>query len=368
MSQTLMLSLAEYVAALLYHVNCDAELPEKPAEIPWEAVYKFAKSQSLASGIYTAVEPLVKAEAAPELVAAWDRARATDLAQHIKQSSEFTKITAAFTENKINFLPLKGFTYKALWKNPAHRTMSDMDIYFHPDDFPRLDPLLKSMGYAQDHECEVHVNYEKKPFVKIEAHRKFESNGRAPSFDNWTAKSDNPYWHVMDHYQFLLFNAEHAKRHYEKGGCGMRVVFDLYLYMKRFDSEIDVTTLEKTMSENGMLDFFRMLLNLADYWFGGKKPDEELKKTAYFVATGGTYGTQENSISYGVTKKGKLGYILSRVFPSFHHMKNRYPILRKLPFLLPVMYVVRFVVSIFNGRNGTELRGIKRHEKNNKSK
>ena len=365
MNEQQTLLLAEYVAKLLLHVNCDEEKPKKPDNIPWQAVYAFAKAHSLASGIYSSVEEEVKAEA-PELTDAWDMERAADFAKHIKQSSEFARLTRALSEQKIKFLPLKGFIYKALWKNPAHRTMSDMDIYIHPDDFPEADKLFKSLGYIQEHGCDVHINYEKKPFVKVEAHRKFVENGPAISFNTWVSKPENPYWYIMNHEQFLLFNTEHAKKHYESGGCGMRVIFDLYLYKKRFGAEIDRESLEGAMERDGLLDFFRTLEGLADYWFSGAQTDDKMKRTACYVATGGTYGTHENGVSYGIERKGRLGYIFSRVFPPYKRMRLRYPILRKLPILLPFMYIVRFVTSIFNGRNGLELRGIKKAQEKNK--
>ena len=364
MNEELTLRLAEYVAKLLLYTNCDGEKPEKPEEISWETVYDFSKMQSLASAVYSSVEQTVRAQCSPELVEKWETARATDYAQHIKQSSEFQRITEALSKEKINFLPLKGFTHKSLWKDPAHRTMSDVDIYFHPDDFPRADALLKSLGYVQDHGCDVHVNYEKKPFVKIEAHRKFVENGPAIPFDTWDAKTDNPYFHVMNHEQFLTFGTEHAMKHYEHGGCGMRLVFDVYLYMTRFESEIDRASLDRTLEGKGLLDFFRLLCRLCDYWFGGALPDYETKKAAYYVATGGTYGTHDNSVSYGIEKKGRLRYVLSRVFPPYKFMKLRYPILRKIPILLPFAYILRFFTAAFNGRSRLYLSGMKKHKEN----
>ena len=361
MNEELTLKLAEYVAHLLLHINCDGEKPEKPAEIPWEMVYAFAKFHFLASGIYSSVEGEVKAEATPEIAAKWNKRRTSDLAQHIKQAAEFSKITAAFTEEKINFLPLKGFIYKALWKNPAHRTMSDMDIYFHPDDFPRVDTVLRSLGYEQTYQGTVDDGYVKKPFVRIEAHKKFFLGDESLSFDSWGTKPDNPYWHTMSHEQFLLFGIEHAKKHYKNGGYGMRVVFDFFLYMKHFKSEIDRASLEAALNTGGLLDFFRKLSGLSDYWFGGDSPNAQTKLAAFYVATGGAYGSGDNVTINTLKKKGGLRYFFSRLFPPYGVMKRRFPILRWLPILLPFVYILRFLISVFNGGSRREIRRIKRY-------
>jgi hypothetical protein len=361
MNEELTLKLAEYVAHLLLHINCDGEKPEKPAEFSWETVYAFTKFHFLASGIYSSVEESVKAEATPELVAKWNKRRTSDLAQHIKQSAEFSKITAAFTEEKINFLPLKGFIYKSLWKNPAHRTMSDMDIYFYPDDFPRVDAVLRSLGYEQTYQGDVDDGYKKKPFVNIEAHKKFFRGGEPIPFDTWESKPDNPYWHIMSHEQFLLFGIEHAKKHYANGGCGMRVVFDFFLYMKRFESEIDRASLEAALKTGGFFDFFQSLSRLADYWFCGGCPDDATKLVAFYVATGGAYGSGDNVAVNTIKKRGRLRYVLSRLFPPYSIMKKRFPILHKLPILLPFAYILRFLISVFNGGSKREIRRIKRY-------
>ncbi len=368
MNEQLIISIAEYVAQLLVHINCDGPMPKKPEDASWDDIFAFAKSQSLDSGIFSAVEPQVLAEATKELAAVWDSSRATDVAKHVTQSVEFAKITKLFTENKIKFLPMKGFIYKSLWKNPAHRTMSDMDIYFNSEDIPRVDEILRGLGYIQEHAGEVHINYKKKQFVKIEVHKRFVENGPMHSFDIWEPKKDNPYWYVMNHVQFLVFNTEHAYKHYSGGGCGMRMVFDLFLYERAFMTEIDRAELFSALSAEGLLDFFLLLERVGAYWYGGGEADDEILKAAYYIATGGTYGTYENRVAYGIETKGKLSYVCSRVFPPYRKMKQRYPILKKLPFLLPFMYVARFIQSAFNGRNSLELRGMEKHSKSKKEK
>ena len=61
---------------------------------------------------------------------------------------------------------------------------------------------------------------------------------------------------------------------------------------------------------------------------------------------------------------GKLRYVFSRMFPSLALMKDRYPSLRKFPWLAPVFYVHRFFTVIFRREAiGRELSHLKNTKK-----
>ena len=47
------------------------------------------------------------------------------------------------------------------------------------------------------------------------------------------------------------------------------------------------------------------------------------------------------------TKKSKIKILFETAFPSFKHMKIRFPILKKLPFLLPLYWAIRIVQYTF---------------------
>ena len=44
---------------------------------------------------------------------------------------------------------------------------------------------------------------------------------------------DNPYWYVMEDSDFFAFILRHAKKHYTHGGCGIRAILDIFLYMRK---------------------------------------------------------------------------------------------------------------------------------------
>ena len=56
----------------------------------------------------------------------------------------------------------------------------------------------------------------------------------------------------------------------------------------------------------------------------------------------------------GEYSENKSSYFLSRIFLPMYLMKKRYPVLKKLPFLLPLMWIVRILSSLGNRKKYTE--------------
>ena len=50
----------------------------------------------------------------------------------------------------------------------------------------------------------------------------------------------------------------------------------------------------------------------------------------------------------------KSSYFLSRLFLPYKFMKKRYPVLKKLPFLLPAMWIIRFLSALCNKERYTQ--------------
>ena len=71
-----------------------------------------------------------------------------------------------------------------------------------------------------------------------------------------------------------------------------------------------------------------------------------------FIFGGSTYGTIDNKVARdtlvvdGNLKKTK--YVFNRLFPSYKQMKKIFPVLEKMPILLPVLYIVRFFRGLKN--------------------
>ncbi len=363
-----LVSIIRYIAKLLRSLQYGDALPSLPDNITYRQVFSVAKDHSLASTVWYVLEDEVRLSGDEELIRRFERERDVELVKHIKQSAEFASITKLFTDAKLPFLPMKGFLIKELWARPEYRTMSDMDIYVSSEHIDRAGELLLSVGYKFGHDGAVHHNYEKPPYINVELHHVV-NKGSDATFSDWRPRPDNPYWYVMTGEDTLAFLLSHMYKHYVSGGCGIRAVFDILLYRERYKDEIDEDILRQKLGTKGLGWFYDMILRLIDRWFFGEvTADEELLDFEYYVLTGGTYGKVENRVELSMKKQSRFSYYLRRAFPPYSVMKYVYPWLRRVPFLLPIAWVVRLVVALFDGRMLREMRAVDEAKRKDESK
>ena len=358
MTKEQILATTEYIAELLLAVQNGEESAPLPDGVSLADVYKVASKHSLASAAYVALEQVIRTADIPDAArAAWSRERDLATVQHVRHTTAFAELTTAFSKEGIRFLPIKGFIIKALWTHPELRTMADMDIVVDEEDFERAGSLLVSLGYALDHDGEVHYSYTKNKFINVELHRML-YDGATESFSDWTPKSDAPYWYEMPYPDLVSFLLRHAYKHYESGGCGLRAVFDFYLLFERYGRPESVLGLPERLEREGLSEFSAVILALIDRWFLGKD-DPALEEVATYIATGGVYGTLDNGVSYSINKKGsKAKHVLARIFPPVKVIRRRYKWANKCPILIPAAYVVRFFSAIFDGKARREMQSV----------
>jgi len=355
-----------YIAKLLRTIQYGDPIPELYDGLSWRGVYVVSNKHSLASTVWYPLEDVVTPLGDGELISRWNNQRDTDYLKNVAQTAEFEKITRLFTENKIAFLPMKGFIFKAMWKSPEYRTMADLDIYISKSDMKRSIKLLSEHGYKKGLDDEdLHYTMKKPPFVSVELHRAVR-RGSTESFERWHPKAENPYWYVMSDEEMLVFNVSHMYKHHRGGGSGIRSYADLYLYLGAKSATLDGEYLKKRLTEEGVYDFYLQSVALAEFWFGEREIDDNIRSTEYFVVTGGTYGNVENRVEHALRSESRTRYFFRRAFPSLEVMRSMYKWLRPMPFLLPVAWLVRLVGALFNGRMRRELSAIDKARKENK--
>ena len=60
----------------------------------------------------------------------------------------------------------------------------------------------------------------------------------------------------------------------------------------------------------------------------------------------GTYGTVTHGVENAVQKDGRLKYFFGRIFLPYRAMCGLYPVLKKIPVLLPFCWVARWIKAI----------------------
>jgi hypothetical protein len=158
--------------------------------------------------------------------------------------------------------------------------------------------------------------------------------------------------------EYMIFhNLAHMIYHVLCGGCGVRPFIDLCLLKENLN--VDQTKLSQLCSSCGIETFRLEAEKLLGVWMYGKEHDATSKRLEEYILGGGLYGNQEVGVAVVKKKKGKVGYFLTRIFQPYYMMKEKYPVLKKHKWMLPIYWVKRWFSIIFKGKGKSSIKELK---------
>lgn len=355
----------EYLVHLLSSVLKGEKPDELPEKLSFQRLFSLASFHSVANMAYYGIEQLLT-RPDKDLTAKWSEVRDKEIMKDITQQMEMEQLSAAFSAAGVKFVTVKGAVLKGLYPQSDFRTMSDIDIYINDKDTEAAKKTMLSLGYVINRlEHGVHDVYYKQPVMNIEIHRDLFGEGGnefAPIFaDLWgkSAPVSGTHYELTPEY-CLAYVIAHGIKHYQQGGTGIRTFMDIHVY-RQHHTGLDIEQIYELFAAVGAREMCEDFVRLSEIWFEGAEFTKKYRKMTEYIIRGGTYGTFENQTIYGVEKNGKAKFVLSRIFPSLSYTREQFPILRRLPFLLPVFWVVRWVKAFTVNRrqNMEKLRALK---------
>ena len=272
------------------------------------------------------------------------------------QQRELEALLARFEEEKIIVLPLKGSVIKYLYPKPAMRYMSDIDLLFDPAQAAQVRTIMEELGYVTDKYERGETDFYTSPTrMNYELHRSLRGEGFNESSRRFLdkllsyAKPQHGREYVRalpneEHYAYLLC---HFVKHLINGGIGVRQVMDIYLCRRQWS--FDEKRRDDLLRKLELTDFAATIEQLAYCWFGGCEGSAVTDELGAYILGSGAFGKDEQRIADRILKEQKktsrVAYVIRRLFPSFHTMKNSFPKLKKAPILLPFYWFFR----IFRG-------------------
>lgn len=335
---------------------------------------KLSKHHSLVSFLYKVIKD-TKVNVSEQSLKRLEEYYYSRLQKVVLFDKERKSLYQYLNENQIDYLPLKGLIIKDFYLDPYTREFADNDILFDPN----KDELVKKFFTSRHYEIEQykktnHDVYLKKPVYNFEMHRAlFMVNEDYPSyvayFENCLKNSPvkEGYEHYLNKEDFYIYFTAHSYKHYQNSGCGIRTLVDYYLYLK--NNNLDFSYINQELEKLDLVDFSNKFRELAIKIFDETPLTDEEKETLLFIASSGTYGTLENSVSKGVKKKGKFRYFMSRIFPPMSYYKTYHSWAYKSKVLIPVAWFIRFFRILFKnpGKATKELKMITKSKEEKKS-
>lgn len=283
-----------------------------------------------------------------------------------RQRNELNKLFAAFDANQIHYWPLKGVLMKYLYPQTDMRIMGDADIMIKMDQYDKIKEIMGRLGYVYEGESNHQVVWENAG-LHLELHRRLvpEYNRDFAAYygDCWRlAKptAENPYRFEMTDEDQMIFLFTHFAKHYRNGGIGIRHMTDLYVY-KKVKPELDEAYIARELEKLQLRDFYDNVFDTLAVWFENGIANEKTELITEHVFASGAYGTRDGrSMSEAIrdktdsrktAKQIRRGKWLWMIFLPYSAMCSIYPVLKKFPILLPVMWPVRWMTILFKKPN-----------------
>lgn len=291
-----------------------------------------------------------------------------NVASSERQMHEIKNLFMQFENEDIDYLPLKGTLIKSLYPKPEMRVMGDADILIKIEQYDKIKPLVDKMGYTEIAESLCELIWDKKGVLHLELHKaitppnvedfyEYFGNGwsKAKSVENNKNRFELS---LEDHFIFIF---THFARHYRSGGIGIKHMTDIWVYKNAYPN-MDYKYIENEFKKLNLYNFYINILDALEVWFGNKKEDIKTDFITEVIFDNGVFGKKSNELlseavknsKNGTLKEAKSSKLFWLVFLPYNLMCLKYPILKKLPFLLPVMWVVRIFDAIIFKRNKIE--------------
>jgi len=291
------------------------------------------------------------------------------IAHDIQSLAYMSEIDDILNKHEIKHIFLKGSILKELYPKTYYRGMGDIDILIESHDIKKVQKIFKNHNIILESSSEVHDRYLINNQMPIEIHPKLykDFNKKYESlFSNpWIhARKINAFRYQLDASYEIVYLLYHLAKHLDSSGVGLRSILDLGIYLNSHQDDINKVQLLNYLKKASMETFFTQMVYLNIRYFDFKNLEaflytDLLNDQAYdniieFFSKSGIHGkgTSYNHYSMRLTIRdknniSKLRLFISILFPTYKSMASIFPVLRKIPLLLPFLWIYRLLNLLF---------------------
>lgn len=350
------------------------ENPPQITEEEAKKIYYIAQKHDLAHIVGSVIEkfPLISNE---NTLALYKNAIYLAIMRYERIKAEIDTLKIVAEKENVPYILLKGAKTREFYPEPWLRTSCDIDILVKEKDKQRfIKTLINEYGYRNDavwfHDVSLYSTSE----VHVEVHfsiEEFLDNIDKELCNAWehTTLKEGLYGYDFDAEFFIFYFIAHAYNHFVKGGCGARTILDFWLLKNKF--KYDEAKLNIMLERCSIKKFYDTIKDVANVWFEGGEGTQLITNTSEYIINGGVYGVQSAYIISMQKTGGKFKYYFKRLFLPYKEMCVTYHCLKKLPFLLPFCWVIRWFGLLNKTRRGrvkTEIKTMQRIDETTKNK
>ncbi len=315
---------------------------EPPENIDWAEVWNLARRHHLETMVWETAKtnPTVPEDIKSQMSNLFNRM----MAREVRQGHCLGQIEEALTDAGIHYAPIKGAILKNDYPQTHFRFMSDLDFYIKPENRPAIRKVIESIGgkfKGTESGDEQFLFWDK---LGIEFHGRLLYRKTKVGIENY------PAWEFVDEScnrlseeGYALNLIGHAVHDLAGAGPGIRYILDLWMYRNRHQPQPVWEKVNEKLKRDNIFEAAQNLLNLSEYLFGNGDESPLMIEMADYVLTGGLHGDYKRGLASQVAS-GKA--LRKQLFRNRIEFENRYPWLKKYPFLLPIAWVMRVIQSL----------------------
>lgn len=324
---------------------------EKMTEVDLEYIWNISKKHDVAHIISKGIEQ-VDCSDDGLILPKFKKMQSLAIYRYMQMNYELNALIEIFEKEGIDFIPLKGAVLRDYYPEAWLRTSCDIDILVKNKDLDKsVSVLVEKYGYTFKERGLHDVSLFSENKIHLELHFDLTSEDKyaktlSTVWDNCVLAENKAHQYLMNNEFFCFYHLTHMAEHFIHGGCGIRPFIDLWVIKQKmvYDEKIVV----KMCEEVGLSAFYIQIKNLLNVWWENDKHTSLTCEMEDFIIGAGVYGTMENNIASNQSDdKGKLNYILSRIFLPYEKLKRLYPRLEKNKLLIPFYQVKRWINFIF---------------------
>lgn len=347
----------QYLINLLSAAINNAPLKQPADDLDWANLYRLASFHNVANTAYYSLMRFPNPEVIPkDILGKFTSDAKTFSALEALQHFEARQILLRYERNKIFCVPLSGYTLKALYPRPDMRHNASIELLIRDEEKEQAHEVMVALGYTLARSTDTTISYTKEPNVTIELCTSLvpQSNEYYDYFcgiieNNLIKEKGLHYIHAFSKEDFYIYMVTYLAHKYAAGGAGIRSILDIWIYLKRYNPILNREYIAAELNKLNLGLFSFYIEELAWIWFGdgvsfsNQSLYEEMEQHIFSSEIGEHFEIDEpaddlpsvNAVAPLSTDER------TRLFPTLDVMSERYPILQKMPFLLPMYWLVR---------------------------
>jgi hypothetical protein len=313
-------------------------------------IYALAQRHGLVNVLYLAIKDAGWEQSVFESLRRNYRA---NLHQQISQEFYAETIFEKFREKKIRYMPLKGYILKHYYPVSEARISCDVDVFYDKSRKEEVDEILQELGFERgpltdDDESWFQGSITIEMHFGLVAHYRLYEAYYQNAWERLISDDGCSYRFTKE--DFYIYFIVHTAKHFYHSGLGVRFILDLAMLRRNMDG-VNEAYIKAELKKLELDTLAEKLEELARVWFDGEEETQESKLIGDYVFNCSLYGNSQNlAAAQADNEKGEVGektvkrtLLKNRFFPSARMISDRYTVLKKHPYLLPFVWVWRWI-------------------------